>query len=348
MSNQPKAYVAGVGMICPIGANAKMTAVAVKAGVNNYQETIHYNRNNQPMTMALVPNDALPPLHETLESLPGLTTRQKRMLVLATPAIHEALSSVPLKEPVPLFMAGPETLPGCPKAIDEKFIDCLITQSDANIDRKQSRLFSMGRAGGLHAIDLAFKYFESTGKDVVLVGGVDTYQDHFLLGMLDSENRILAEDMMDAFAPGEAAGFLLLVSERVVSKLANKPLATLYPPGLANETGHRYSNEPYRGNGLADSFTAAINAGNNNSIQTIYSSLNGENFGAKEIGVAIIRNKSMLHDDYNHEHPADCFGDIGAAFGPVIVGLISENEKGWYLGCCSSEKQERAAIVVQV
>lgn len=347
MSN-PRVYVAGAGMITPVGANTEMTAAMVRAGVNKYEDSIHYNKDYNPMKMALVPDKALPPLADKLEATKDITARQKRMLRLLTPALEEAMVSYVQKEPIPLFLAGPESLPECPAPNHEKFIDYLMVQTKVDLDRKNSRFFATGRAGGLQAIELAFRYFEATGKDFILIGGVDSYQDHYLLNTLDMEGRVKAEGVMDGFAPGEAAGFLLLASENGLKKLKQKPGTIIFLPGLSDEVGHRYSKEPYKGDGLAESFRLAITYGAGMPIKAIYASLNGENFGVKEYGVATMRNSAAFDSAYKLEHPADSFGDVGAAIGPIMLGLISREKKGNYLAYCSSENQSRAAVSVMV
>lgn len=340
-----KIYVAAIGMLTPLGFDSVSTAAAVRAGMSAYEDSSQYNKKFHPMRMALVPEDALPPLNPELEFAAGITARQNRMLRLATPALQEVMCKISLKDPPPLFLALPESIPGYLSIISTSFLSHLMMQTGIAIDQKSSRIVATGRAGGLDAIDLAFKYFHASGKDVVLVGGVDTYLDSLLLGTLDNDNRVLADNISDGFAPGEAAGFLLLVSERVVSKLPYKAKAALYAPGLANEKGHRYSQEPYLGEGLAEAFSKAIMNSSNLPISSIYASLNGENFGAKELGVASMRNKNAFADQVKVEHPADCFGDIGAAFGPVLIGLTCFNSPGNYLGYCSSDQQSRAAVV---
>jgi len=345
MSDKAKVYVAGVGMVTPVGFDAPSTSAAVRAGINQYKDTQFYNRRFEPMKMALVPDDALPQLNEGLRHLPGLTTRRRRMLRLAEPALKEVLSTLPIKDTLPLFLSGPETLPGCPKAIDSKFLQELKIQTGANIDLDASRIVTTGRAGGIQIVELAFKYFDM-GKDIVLIGGIDTCFDQFMLGMLDNDDRISSESSMESFTPGEAAGFVLLVSERFVNNLPYKPLATLYRPGISDETGHRYSDEPYRGEGLSEAFKLALSSYESGKIKTLYTSLNGEHFSAKELGVAVIRNKNHLIPEHVAEHPADCFGDIGAAFGPVLIGLISASSPGNYLSYCSSETNMRAALTV--
>jgi len=346
MSDKTKVYVAGVGMVTPVGFDAPSTSAAVRARISAYQESVHINKDRNPMKMALVPEDALPPLHDELDKEGNLTARHRRMLRLAACALVEVIKQIPLKQPPPLFLAVPELIPGVECATQNTFMSLLQKQSGVELDLSLSRILAHGRAGGVQAIDLAFKYFESTGNTVALVGGVDTYQDQVLLAELDKQNRIQAEGVMDGFAPGEAAGFLVLISEDALKKLPGKPKAMLYPPGLATETGHRYSEEPYRGDGLATAFRLAIEQANGEKIQAIYASLNGESFSTKEHGVALIRNKSAFVDDAAVEHPADCFGDIGAAFGPVLVGLMSMQKSGTYLGYCASEQQPRSAVVL--
>lgn len=341
-----KIYLAATGMLTPVGFDTASTNAAILAGASAYEDSQHHNKNFNPMRMALIPEDALPPLHPELLSLQGLTARQRRILRIATPAIQQVIAESPLKEPPALFLALPESIPEYNFSLHPKFIDALEIQTNIKFDKSASRIFATGRAGGIEAIDLVFKYFEATGKDVAIVGGVDTHLDHLLLSVLDKDNRILAENVPDAFAPGEAAGFLLLVSERVKGYLPSPPKAEIFVPGLASESGHRYSEEPYRGDGLASAFSSAIKNADGKPIEAIYASLNGENFGAKELGIAFMRNKSAFIENVKTEHPADCFGDIGAAFGSVLIANASVSKQNSVLCYCSSDKQSRAAICI--
>ena len=47
MSTAPMVYVAGVGMITPVGVNTPMTAAAVKAGVSGYQASSYYTEDRK-------------------------------------------------------------------------------------------------------------------------------------------------------------------------------------------------------------------------------------------------------------------------------------------------------------
>ena len=164
---------------------------------------------------------------------------------------------------------------------------------------------------------------------------------------------VLGDGINDGFAPGEAAGFMLLISDRVIKKCPSKPLARVFAPAMAQEPGHYYSNEPYRGEGLAQAFGIALEQANRPTIGTVYSSMTGEHFWAKEYGVATLRHRTALDPRMKHEHPADCFGDIGAAAGPVMIGMAAIGMqhgyiKGPSLVYCASDTEHRAAVCLHV
>lgn len=332
--------ITAVGMITSVGANAEMTAASVRSGISAYQESDILNKQFHSMIMALVPKDALPELDEELAQQ-ALTSRQQRMLRLATPAIQQLEEK--LTNPVPLMLCGPEKIPGRRSVVSDKFLKQLAVQTKVPIDLENSYVFTQGRAAGFYALESAMQLLESGSHSQVMVGGVDSFLDLYLLATLDADDRVQAQGVMDAFVPGEAAAFLLL-------KLADSASSVkVYPPGIADEPGHRYSTEPYKGEGLANAVTEAVSNTSASAIKTVFASLNGENFNAKEWGVAAIRNQQNLDTDFNIIHPADCYGDIGAATGPVLMALASIGmQNGYYqkpaLVWASSEIQQRAAV----
>ena len=348
------AWICGLGMVTSVGDCAAQTASSVRAGICRYEESAVYNRRFRPMTLALLPEDALSPLAEELQPA-SLTARQIRMLRLATTAMAEALAPLPEGRKVPLFLAAPEPLPERPAVVDAGFLDQLLVQtaSAGRIDRARSALFPTGRAGGLEALAAALDSLDEDQVSFALVGGLETFLDLYLLATLDVESRVLADGVMNGFAPGEGAGFLLLGSERA-REAASTPLRVrVGRPGLAEEAGHRFSEEPYRGDGLADAVGAALATSDALPVATVLSSLNGENFGAKEWGVASLRHAGELGDVHTMEHPADCFGDVGAAFAPILIGLGAIGmSKGYLPGpClvyCSSELAPRGAVIVSM
>ena len=354
MSVQPKIYIAGMGMITSIGGNALTTAVAMRARRKGMRILDEYkNRACKPITMATVPDAALPEFTGELETSEDIDIPIGRMLLMASVALEETMAFYPGKQPLPLILAGPTAYAGQEVPFSHAFIDQLAVQTEIEFDRANSRLIATGRSGVLAGIDIAMKYLNLGTDDYVLVGGVDSYQDHDLLLQLDEQGRIKTEDALDGFIPGEAAGFLLLTNKLELAQNFGKFKVSLSAPGLANEPGHLYSDETYTGSGLADAMRLAISHGDGQAIQTVYSGMNGENFWAKEYGVAMLRNKDALAEIVSHEHPVDCFGDIGAAMGAVLIGVagISMARSGkpqHGLVYCSSDQAQRAALCISL
>jgi 3-oxoacyl-[acyl-carrier-protein] synthase-1 len=354
------ARIAGIGMMTPIGDCAAQTASSFRTGICRYRESSVYNKRFQPMRLALLPEDALPPLAEPVQAIQGMTSRRARMLRLATPALAEALADLDPEIRPALFLAVPETLPQMPTGVDADFLGHLAAQTGARFDTAKSHMYALGRAGGMHALQGALDAL-SAGASHVLLGGVDSYLDLLLLGTLDQQDRVLAEGVMDGFCPGEGAAFLLLTQAALPTPIdpskptgsAKPPHCVLLPPGLADEPGHRYSQEPYRGDGLANAIRAALPPLAGQKVRTVLASLNGENFGAKEWGVAYMRNKPGFEEPLRFDHPADCFGDTGAANGPLLLGLaVIGIQNGWLPSPClvygSSDQEQRGAACVML
>lgn len=354
MSEQPKAYIAGIGMITAIGGSALTTAVAVRARRKGMQISETYkNRACKPITLATVPDAALPEFRPELATQEDINIPMGRMLLMASVALEDAMASYRGAKPLPLILAGPRSYAGQEVPFSHAFIGHLTAQTDVAFDRHNSRLIADGRSGVLIGIDLAIKYLSLNTGDYVLVGGVDTYQDYDLLLQLDAQDRIKTEDATDSFIPGEAAGMLLLTGKPELAQTFGGFKIGLFAPGLAHEPGHLYSEATYTGDGLANAVRLAIGESNGQRIQAVYSSMNGEHFWAKEYGVAMLRNKEALIEDPSHEHPADCLGDTGAAAGAVLIGVAGLTMARWgkprhSLIYCSSDHGQRAAMCLSL
>ena len=343
-----KLYVFRVGMLTPLGLDLAMNAAAIRAGISMYAESEHIGKHDLPIKMTRVPEEALPPLDDALKHSRELSAYKKRLVQLSAHALLEVCDYAMLKKPLPIFLAGPEPGQNGTTVLDHAFLSSLKLQTGINFDIAASRILHLGRAGGFLAIEMAFKYIESTGEDYVLVGGVDSYHDYLRLGMLDANDRLLTSAATDGFAPGEGAGFLLLMSESAARRTKENTHVCIYRPGIAAEEGYLSSNEPYRGEGLSAAVQMALAQGDDAPVKAVYTSLNGEHYWSKELGVSLIRHQQALSETVTIEHPADCFGDLGAALGPVMIGLMGQNTQGHYLGYCSSDTQTRSAVSVRV
>ena len=174
------------------------------------------------------------------------------------------------------------------------------------------------------------------------------------LGLACSDNNLSGGDdeNLDGFVPGEGAGFMLLASAGAAGGLERNPICRLAGVATGFEAGHLGSSEPYRGEGLAATWQALFDAAPGRVAGAVFSSMNGEHHWAKELGTASIRCKEHFIDELAVEHPADCYGDLGAASGPALVAqaawaLSRGHCSGSALVYCSSDLGDRAAVLVE-
>jgi 3-oxoacyl-[acyl-carrier-protein] synthase-1 len=342
--------IVGLGMTTAVGLSAKETAASERAGTMRVGESPLYDRRYNPFTLALVPNDGLPKLARPLRRLP-VTNRESRLLRLATQPLRECAGTLPRGGPrPPLLLVLPEPNPARP-ADPVGFLALLSRQVGDVFDATRSEAHCLGRAGGVLALGRAAEWIRADLAPFVLVGGVDTFRDLQVLASLDAEGRVKSEANLDGFIPGEGAGFLALTSRRAAAAWGLDVLAVLSPVAHGIEPGHLYSEQPYRGAGLAAAVQAATATAQAGAVRTVYCTMNGESHWAKEWGVALLRSRPAFADDHVVHHPAEYFGDIGAAAGPVMIGLAALGIRGGYRGgpClvyASSDRETRAAVIV--
>ena len=342
--------IVGVGMTTAVGVSAPETAASVRARTTRFTESQLRDRRFNRFTLAELSDEALPALAERLNNVDQISARELRMLRLATAALRECIAPLAGSMSLGLCLALPETKTR--QTVDGAlFLEYLAVQSGGAIDPRGSDASHIGRAGGIVALGQAALTIQHGGAQFMVAGGIDSYRDLYVLGTLDLEDRLQSINF-DHFIPGEGAGFVLLASARAAAERRLTPLARLSAVALGFEPGHLYSDEPYRGDGLASTIAQLIDLGAiEEPVRDVYGSMNGESHWAKEWGVAAIRHKALLHPTHVMHHPADCFGDSGAACGPLMVGLAALGIQQRYrqapaLVYCSSDYGQRAATVV--
>ncbi|MGZ5000908.1 MAG: hypothetical protein ACXV7F_11450, partial [Methylomonas sp.] len=195
---KPAIVIVSAGVVSPVGLSLAETAASARARINRLREIEWRDRRFQPFIVGVVPDEGLPPLAPEL-SKQYLQYREARMLRLADVALQEALK--PIKEDqstIPLLLGLPEhhtTKPLEPKS----FLIKLAQQFKARIDVSRSIAAPNGRAAGLMAIKRATAMLEAKEAEFVLVGGVDSLVDLYVLGTLDMQGRVRNEINSDGF-----------------------------------------------------------------------------------------------------------------------------------------------------
>jgi 3-oxoacyl-[acyl-carrier-protein] synthase I len=345
-------YIAKTQVLTAAGANSVTNFCSYRAGINTYQQANYHTLDHHQITLALIPDAALPPLADALEEA-ALSYRDERLLQMASGAMQSILAHYQ-GDPIPLILAGPENYPNVDNQLPVNFLRLLGAQAELPILYSASRILCTGRTGMLEAIRLAQHYLTSGNFEQVLVGGIDSCQHSDWLHHLERNGRLKSEspqDKGDTFVPGEGAAFLLLTNNPTLAMSDKGYRITLDPPGFGDEPGYIYSEQPYQGVGLDAAVKAALAPlSEHQLIDTVFSSINGEHYWAKEFGIAMTRSSKHLHQ-IKHEHPADCYGDIGAASGGALIAFaalhsLKHSTPTNCLVCTSSDSAYRAAICV--
>ncbi len=300
-------------VLCAIGRGSQQAWASARAGIARIVSSHVLDRNFDPIQMGLVPEDALVPLSPDLDKLP-LPARARRMLRLATPALQGV--AVDADAPMRLFLGAPH-LTAKNGAWLRHFPQYLQMLTGVPIDTAASLVIPQGRAAALLALEAACNALRSDPSAPVIVGGVDTFLDPRLLSTLDREGRVLGPTVMDGFIPGEGAAFMVLAASGngvVVNGVAS-----------FNDPGHRTGSAPARGEGLAEAVNLLRGQlqGSPPPVGVTFAGFNGESFDAKLWGVTQLRHRDFFASTMAMEHPADKYGDAGAATGAILTALAA-------------------------
>lgn len=343
----PDVVVARVGMVTAVGLSAAETIASVRSATMRFEKIDWLDHRFEPFTVAFVPDAGLPALAPDVAKTAGLSIRDARLLRLGAKALAECLGPARLGARPPIVLALPE--PERQRPLDAgRFLKLFAAQSAGAFDLAASATVSTGRAGGLSAIGRAAALVRSGRAPFAVAGGVDSFVDLYTLATLDLEKRVKSGAHLDGFIPGEGAAFLLLASPRAAAAAGLRALAALSEPTEGFEKGHLGSKETYKGEGLAATVQALVGAAPPpRPFASVWSSMNGESHWAKEWGVAFLRSRDAFEDAHAMNHPADCYGDTGAAAGVLLAGLASlDAPNGPALAYASSDFGPRSAISI--
>jgi 3-oxoacyl-[acyl-carrier-protein] synthase-1 len=345
------AVIGATHVLCSIGRGTEQAWASARAGIARIGSSHVMDRDFEPIQMGLVPEDALGELVPKIEALP-LPSRARRILRLAIPsfkAVAEGRDAA-----VPVFI-------GLPALTDDEapwirnVPDHLQLLTGIAVDRARSVMVPRGRAAALMALEQALAVLQSDPGATVIVGGVDTYLDLRLLATLDGEQRILGPRVMDGFIPGEGAAFYVLSGAGASPERSNDARVVVNGAASAMDSGHRYGTEPARGEGLAEALQQLRQRLDPPPapIATTFAGFNGENFDAKLWGVARLRHTDFFAPGMVIEHPADKFGDAGAATGAILIALAAQalatgTRSGPALVWAASDGEPRACAVISV
>lgn len=348
-TNAPPVFVAALGASTPLGRDAWASAAAVRAGISGFVDhPFMIDSAGAPMRAAIAPWLDL--------GLGGVG----RFQALLFPAIEQALEPLSAHPSRPSRIALALGLPSPRPGLDDTLAPALAQALREHFPRRFAALasFPAGHAAGLLALEAALALLARGAFDACVVAGVDSYLEPETLEWLEEQEQLHSAGPLNnawGFVPGEGAGALLLVRRELVEQLALPTLARLLGVGSAMEAKRIKTPTVCIGEGLTAAFRAALaNLPQGLQISDVYCDMNGEPYRADEYGFCALRTKEAFQAVSDFVAPADCWGDVAAAGGPLhvmlaaIAGAKSYAKGPLALAWASAEGGERCAALLAV
>jgi 3-oxoacyl-[acyl-carrier-protein] synthase-1 len=336
--------VVGVGAKTPVGTAVPSSSAAVRAGVSGFGEhPFVIDRRGEPVIVARVPQLSL------------AKSGTDRFLALAIEPMREACMPLfPYRRglrSIPLFLGLPPRRPGRPDDLERRLEDGI--RNELEID--PAAIFTTGHAAGLMALEAASRRVVSGSAEFCLAGGVDSYLEPDTLEWLESNDQLHGGSNPYGFIPGEAAGFCLVCLVKTAERRQLAPLGYVITAATAKEAKLIKTDAICLGKGLTEVFQKVFAdlPSSSDKIENTVCDMNGEPYRADEYGFAVARLSQRFVDASAFLAPADCWGDVGAASGPLFVSLVVAGkgrrgaETGYNLLWTSSESGERCAAILE-
>ncbi len=327
------------GMVTGVGLTAPSACAAIRAGIARFTET-----------RFMFDGEWLPGCEVPLEKP---WRGREKLLRMATMAVGECLSAseYPLGQDVPIIVCLPElSRPGRIEGLDERFLGHLRDRLGLGPSPIRPGLINLGRPSVAYGIHEAGKLL-AKGAPACVIAGVDTILTGATLAAYHNQERLKTEENSNGFIPGEAASAILVAPPR---RDGQKKLLCL-GVGMGAEPAPIDSEEPLRAEGLFQAIREAMRVGNCsfNDVDFRITDVNGEHYGFKEASLALTRTMRILKERFEIWHPVECIGEVGAAIGPLILGVaLSAARRGYGHGpgvLChfSSDGADRAAMILR-
>ena len=309
--------VIGSGMVTPIGADTHTTFYNYLARFSQTQ----YKEQSRTII------DGSPRLLSPIAWGEKGLTFTERLLALANHALAQiwspAINPEALREFLPGGLPMILNLPSPRPGFDERFLcTCFTEQQQFPLHPEYSGLLLNDHSGVLAALHQAMELLRQNVSPLCLIGGIDSLLHRETLAFLESVGVLKMESNPTGFIPAEGAGFMLLASPSFVQQYGLKAICWVNRAASAEEPCPWYTEEPNQGAGLSGVLSYLLDDTHRAPIS--YCDQNGEVWRAEEWSYAYLRTGVYHGHPLNLHHPADCFGDIGAASGAVLLGLAAK------------------------
>lgn len=313
-----------------LGMTAAQTGFFLRAGKNHFRLSPFIDTWGERVTMAY------------LATLPPTLTGVRRLLQLALDALSPVLTGVEERRcrQIKVALALPERFAAQPGSASKFTPDGAGFVHD--LEQALPRYFKQvlprtslprrvecwpaGRAGGVFALQQAINWLDRGEADFVVVGGVDSDYDWEVVKRIVHDDRLLTQDNLDGYIPGEGAAFIGLSRDP-----AWRATARFGALGVGQEPTHVLSEEPCRAKGMTEALNRAVAPLRSERCRSNFwiTDLTHESYGVKEFQTVLARFGDVLGTDTVLQTPLRELGNIGAATLPMFWALAAE---AWHRG----------------
>jgi 3-oxoacyl-[acyl-carrier-protein] synthase I len=317
--------IIAAGAVTSVGMSLAATEAAIRAGLDNFQETAFVNLND--------PVIGAPIQYTQHPGLPDPEMRgHERLASFLRLAIEECLVNagiaLPCKYSIPILLVlGEAERYG---RTDELVISCQHAYGSllSGSDKTPFYRAEIGCVGTIDALQTANKLI-SKETPLVLLAGVDSWLNvpdmHFAL----SRGRLLSHQNATGFIPSEGAAAVLLgntefLTQQNINFIEQNISLHIKGLGRAKEESDLSGDQACYGKGLAHAIRGALQQANCDlsEMLTQFTDLTSEPYFFEEAAYARARLlRTSMPATFQRIHPAGSTGNLGAAFGPLILGL---------------------------
>lgn len=301
--------VRGTGMVTGVGLTAAATCAAIRSAIDNFRRSGFVDNAGEMLLASEVP----------LGSHHRGASRLRRM---AAQAAQECLAGCPEAAPAStalLLCLAENGRPGAHPPDEAELLAGLQHELGARF-HPQSATITHGHVALATAWRRAQALLDGRGPEHVLLVATDSMLSGAAIAHYEAERRLLTSENSDGFIPGEAAAALLL--QQATAEPGPRLVCTGIGFGLEQATIE--SDAPLRADGLTRAITEALRAAGHGEGALKFKIIDaaGAQYQFKEASLAFSRLDRTQRTEFAVWHPADCIGEVGAAIGPVMVGVL--------------------------
>lgn len=354
----PAVVITGVGMRSSIGQNVIQSAAATRAGICRFSDWPPVAGPRAQETGAeLVAAAVTPDLgdRDWIEKLDDLATQplMEALWMAGFDDVGDDEGGGPTRWALHLSTPSLDR-PGVDPDNAASFAEDVRERTLLGLEIPEVQVVSTGNTGVFASITGAITSLIQGRAQMCVVGGVDSLLHTPHLAALDDDGRLKTEATPVGLTPGEGAAFVVLERAEQARSRQARALARVTPPRLAVERQSPDGKAPGRGKAASQVLRQALADAPcpPDRIHRVLTDLNGERWRFLEWAIASNPALAGMPPDWRLWHPADCFGDVGAATGAMHLCLATRAfERHYAVGDAiiifnASDTGERGALCV--